>query len=66
MIAPVPTLAEIAQDRARLADLPFGALWALLLEAGRLHTEIGVALAPAMQRAVMAQGGAVSLSTDRL
>lgn len=52
----VPTLTEISQNRAKLAELPFGALWALALEAGRLHAEIIAAMAPAMQTAVQVQG----------
>jgi hypothetical protein len=58
----VPTLAEVAQDRARLDGLPFGALWPLLLQAQGLQTAIACAMAPAMQRAVTAQG----VTEDRL
>ena len=54
--AAVPTLAEAAQDRARLVGLSFDALWRLLLEAGRLQTEIAAAMVPAQARAVTGTG----------
>jgi hypothetical protein len=47
ILAPVPTLAEIVADRATLLGLPFGALWALSLEAGRLQAEITMAMSAA-------------------
>lgn len=48
----IPTLAEVAADRAKLEGLPFDALWSLLLKAGELQTEIACGMLPAMHRAV--------------
>src|SRR3990167_5975434 len=47
---PVPTLAEVVADGAKLADLPFTALWSLLREVGKLEKEIITAMLPAAGR----------------
>lgn len=53
----LPTLAEVVQDRTRLSGLPFGALWALLIEAGSLQTAVACAMAEAVQQGMTAQRG---------
>jgi hypothetical protein len=50
-MTPVPTLAEVAQDRTRLDVLPFEALWALLRDLNLLEKEITTAMIPAASRA---------------
>lgn len=57
----VPTLAEVTQDRAQLLGLPFGALWELSLEAGRLQAAITTAML-----AAQSTSGVTTMTADRL
>ena len=49
-VIPIPTLAEVVADGAKLADLPFTALWALLRDVGQLEKEIIAAMLPAANK----------------